>query len=178
MKPGRIVNRLSWLGYCGATFVPIVFCLSCAPRTPHEKSIAQPSDYRRLAWQIMEDVATLKHQLPCLAELDLTDHSAETFQPLRLQMTYVYGNIEVANARWMPDDPSPRTIQHFTREGVFFSLSLTLEAQVYQQSIAANRIGQLSILLDTKGPKAHQVRSAIAQIVSKHRSRFAQTFRL
>lgn len=175
----RTNDQVTWLTRCWIIAVTTLLTMSCAPnRAFHEKTAATPNDYRRLAWQMMEDVAQLKIQLPYLDELDLTNNLTETFQPMRLQLTYEHGTIQVANARWIPDDHAPKTIQHYTRDGVFFRLSLTLESQTYQQSVAANRIGQLLITLDTQGPKAHQIRSMIGHIVNKHRSQFARTFRL
>lgn len=179
MTNWRIDDKVTWFKQSSAIFGIAMLIVACGlDRTTHEKSLARPSDYRHLAWRMMEEVAGLKSQFPYLAELDLASNLTETFHPIQLELVYEYGRIQVANARWMPDDNAPKTIQHYTRDGLFFRLSLTLESQEYEQSVAANRIGQLLIVLDTNGPKSYQIRSAIGKIVNKHRSQFAENYRL
>jgi len=170
-----------WHQYCRLVVVSLATAtiMSCnTGHARHEKPQPTEDNYRHLAWQIIEDVAELKNHMPFMAQLDLANDLSQSLDPMRLQLLYEHGKIQISNARWMPDGQAPKTIQGYKRTGVLMNLTLSLEPYNDQDRASPNRIGQLKISLVTNGPKGHQLRFSIRKMIDQHRFRFTQQYRL
>lgn len=134
------------------------------------------NDYRHLARRIVYEVVSLRKSLPFMAALDPARAIQDSPDQVNLQLRYEAGKTQAPNPRWMPGDATPKTIHHYTRQGVFVDLIMSLDVPADTRTARPGRIGDLTLVLTTDGPKGPHARWEIEKIIDHHRSEFARRY--